>query len=65
MAKFSREELHAKSAIVLTNIDENYSIMLANFSAKLLRNPKAKFFLKYHIEEMQRIFLQILMSLSG
>ena len=34
MAKFSREELQAKNAIVLTNIDENYSIMLGQFFSK-------------------------------
>ncbi len=37
MAKFSREELHAKSAIVLTNIDENYSIMLGQFFSKAFK----------------------------
>jgi branched-chain amino acid transport system substrate-binding protein len=31
MAKFAREELHAKNGVVATNIDEDYSLMLGQF----------------------------------
>ena len=37
MAKFARDELHAKSAVILTNIDEDYSIMLGQFFRKAFK----------------------------
>lgn len=37
MAKFAHDQLHAKSAVVLTNIDENYSIMLGQFFSKAFK----------------------------
>ncbi len=42
MAKFARDELHAKSAVVLTNIDEAYSIMLGEYFRDAFKKTDGK-----------------------
>ena len=42
MAKFAREELHAKNAVVATNIDEDYSIMLGQFFSDAFQTAGGK-----------------------
>ena len=43
MARFAREDLKAASAVIVRNIDEEYSVMLAEFSKKRLKAPEEEF----------------------